>query len=123
MSTAVDPRIELCFASKLPHTTCWIEIEAPADNEPAALYAALRAGGWAESGIANLPPATKFDPATGKSAGYQYRERIFTRPGSQIFGIWSPEEKRRFMTEARAIFRRFGITRIPTWRKSLQDML
>ena len=123
MPVAVDPRVELCFASKLPHSTCWIEIEAPVDNEPVALYEALRAGGWSESGIANLPPAAKFDPATGKPAGYQYREHIFTRSGSQIFGMWSPEEKRRFMFEARAIFWRFGFKRVPTWRKSLQDML
>ena len=122
MAVIVDPRVEICFASKQPHTTYWIEIEAPADAEPKELYAALVAGGWSESGIEGLPPATKFNPLTGKPAGYQYRERHFVRPGSRRFGIWSPAERDRFIAEARTILDDFGFHRVPTWRKTLSEM-
>lgn len=122
--TPVGPRVLMTFASKTPYHTNWLEIEAPADAEPIELYAALGAISWNEGQTyAALPPYPKFDLETMTDLGYQVQERHFARPGSAPFGGWTADERKAFMTEARAVLRHFGFTNVPLWRKTWQDML
>ena len=121
MSTA-DPRTSLTFASKVPYTTNWLEVEAPADAEPTAMYAELAAAGWVEQ-RPGLPPHMAYDQETFKPLGYQVVERTFFCPGSDHFQLWKKDEAKKFMAAARAILARYGFTRVPVWRKTLQDML
>jgi hypothetical protein len=123
MSTPATSRVRLTFAKRqgLQHTH-WIEIEAPSDAEPLALYADLRAAGWGEN-FPSAPAHQAYDDRTFKPLGYTVVEHMFTKPGSDLFKMWNAVEARAFMTQARAILRKHGFERVPVWHKTLADML
>lgn len=131
-STLVDQRTTVTYACRdSDRRTLWIEMEYPTDVEPpTALMDALKAEGWESSlddtRFSQLPPmeAVEYGP-DGRVTylGYRVQSVMFTREGQGLFGTWTAEEKRAFKRRTDAIFRRFGFTRIPTWTKTLSDML
>jgi hypothetical protein len=123
MSTPATPRVRLTFAKRQgPDRTTWLEIEAPSDAEPVALYADLRAAGWSED-YPSSPAHQAYDDRAFKPLGYTVIERFFTKPGSDMFKRWNDAEARAFMPQARAILRKHGFERVPVWHKTLADML
>src|SRR4051794_40799693 len=104
LTLPVDERVRLTFASKVPHTTCWIEIQYAADAVPQGLLDDLAAVGFAtDPRFAALPPYTPMldldtpdeDGRTWKFADYQVVDAHLAPPqGSNLFGAWTPEEKR-----------------------------
>jgi hypothetical protein len=121
--TKLDPRVIIAFADQPPAKTVWLEIEAPVDNEPTELFAALAAAGWQNQAITDLPPATKYDFETKKSLDYQYQSYQFVKYGTATFRSWTAGEAKANMKEAEAILRQFGRPSVPVWHKTWQDML
>ena len=76
-----------------------IVVYSPAGDEPAELYAGLRAVGFV-SGVAA--------DARGGS-----RRQAFGREGSALLGGWTGPERERFVGEARRTLRRFGFAFVP----------
>lgn len=104
--------VSVAFNSKAPHTTPWLSIEHPVDAVPEDLFSALAQIGWAEDGLRGAPPLD----------GMQ--EIILVAPkGSSLFGGWTDEERRRNMPIVREVLRKFGITGVPWYRLSLEDLL
>lgn len=123
MSVSADPRVRLTFARREGQDrTHWLEIEAPFDAEPAALYNDLKTAGWIES-LPAMPAHPAYDERTFKPLGYQVCERVFVRHGSDTFRMWSQAEAKAWLPQARGILRRHGFERVPVWRKTLADML
>ena len=120
--TPIDQRVRLTFASKRPYATNWLEIVAPADAEPTELYAELAAIGWTEEIGAGRPYAA-YDETTFADLGYQAVDHVFSRRGTEHFGMWSKAESKTFMAQARAVLARYGFSHITVWRKTLEDML
>jgi hypothetical protein len=117
----VDPRTIVTFASSVPHTRLWLEIEAVVGAEPVELFAALAAAGWTEPN----PPAWSiyaYDEETGQRLDYQVIEHVLY-PAGDLPRRASAEDGKKAVAAARAAMRPFGFTRVPHWRKTWQDML
>lgn len=67
------------------------------------------------------------DTATGEislafgPSSLGYNDFSLSKPGTAFFTDWTAQEKAANIREARAIMRRFGFTRVPTWSKTLAD--
>lgn len=105
--------IEACFASKPPHKTCWIELSFDVDDPPNNLLHELEKAGWSETEKSHRVP-----PLNG-------RQEMWLNPpkGSGLFGGWNDDERKKHMSSARRILRKYGLTKVPHWKKTLVDML
>lgn len=114
----VDARVLVGLVAHSPFRTWSIEIETPADAEPAALYAALVEAGWRDVTAIGLPPARKWDRRRRTWAPYLVRQRLFARDGETVFApVWTEAERGRFIRGARVVLRRFGFTAVPLIKK------
>ena len=73
--------------------------------------------------VDDLPANVRLLDAVLSPRGYRVKDFNLTKAGTALFAGWTDEEKRANMRQARAIFRRFGFTRVPVWTKTLADML
>ena len=121
----VDARVALTFAKRERGTTFWIEGEYPTDARPDALFEAL-----AEIGM-HLDPMGEGIPAYPAFAtdggfrrlGYDIKSFTCLGTGTALFGEMTDDEARIMKRRARTVLRRFGFQQVPTWRKTLADML
>jgi hypothetical protein len=98
------------FRSKQPHKTCWLRIEWQGVS-PLTLFDALAAAGWVACPMQPLTPI----------AGRCWRD--FQKPGTGVFNGWVPAERTAHLAAARRVLRRYGLTRVPTRRLTLHDLL
>ena len=104
--------VTLAFESKAPHTTPWLSVEYPEGEVPYDLLAALAQIGWVED---PLPRAPALDGVM---------ETILEPPdGTDLFGLWTKDEAKRFMPEVRRLLRKQGFDRVPWNRLTLAEML
>lgn len=128
---SVDPRVSLTFAKRERTNTIWIEGEYPVDARPDALFAAFEAAGWLLDPVhEGIPACEAYDFDYSKPMGqqmvrlgYQVKSFVLSKSGTALFNGQTDDEARAFKTEARRVLRRFGFTRVPTWAKTLTDML
>lgn len=111
------PRTTARLLAKAPYRTWALEITAPVaytlpthEEWLRQLHRALADVGFAQSEI--VPP-----PVGGR------RELHFYRPGTDLFGAWTPEERRPFLRDVRGVLKRFGFTAVPQVRLHLHDLL
>jgi hypothetical protein len=110
-STTTEVGTTVCFTSKAPHTTLGIEIHFPEGVRPEALFTDLAAIGFVEDGLRMAPPLDGIE------------EAWLSKRGSGLFAGWTPEEKKAFTKEARAVLRRHGFNGVPHNKLSWQDLL
>lgn len=130
-STALDPRVGVTFARRERGVTHWIEGDYPEDARPDDLFAAFEAAGWVVDPLMEGVPAYEpmdFDFSLpvgqqGTQRGYKIKQFSLSKRGSALFVGWTPAEKTSNLREARTLMRRFGLTRVPVWTKTLADML
>jgi hypothetical protein len=108
------------FQAKLPYKTWWISIQRDISKDldkpipeserqtAEAIMAALADKGWTVESYAEETGWPTWDAS---------------KPGSDLFGGWTPEEAKKFMAEARKILRKFGLTKVPKRRLTLADLL
>jgi hypothetical protein len=108
------------FQSKSPYATWWISIQRDISkgiDEPIldverqkanAIMAALADAGWTVEAYAEETGWPTWDAS---------------KPGSDLFEGWTPEEAKKYMAEARKILRKFGLTKVPKRRLTLADLL
>jgi hypothetical protein len=89
------------FQSKHPHTTKFLRITAPANQEPKDLLADLAAAKWTED--SGLGTVNRLPPLDG------IQEFIVAKLGTGLFGRWTPEEAVKFETEAAELLRKHGV--------------
>jgi len=68
-------RPEPSLSGRAPTALTWLEIEAPSDAEPVALYADLRAAGWSDD-YPSSPAYQAYDDHTFKPLGYTVIDRF-----------------------------------------------
>jgi hypothetical protein len=110
----------ITFRAKTPYKTWWVSIERDSDEDLSkpvpegerktaeAIMAALEGAGWTVERYAEGTAWPMWDAS---------------KPGSGLFGGWTPEEAKKYMAEARKILRKFGLTKVPKRRLTLADML
>lgn len=129
--TALDPRVGVTFARRERGVTHWIEGDYPEDARPDGLFAAFEAAGWVlDAATESIPAYEPWDldyslpvGQQGTLRGYKVKGFSLSKPGTGLFTGWKPAEKAGNLREARALMRRFGLTRVPVWTKTLADML
>ena len=98
------------FRSKHPHTICWLRVEWDGVG-PLTLFDALAAAGWVPC------PMQPLVPLAGRC------RRDFEKPGTGLFNGWTPAERKANLAAARRVLRRYDLTRVPTRRPTLHDLL
>lgn len=105
--------VTVAFESKAPHTTPWLSVEYPVGQEPVELFDKLKRIGWEEdTRFLRIPPIN----------GVQ-EVKVSSPRGSELFGLWTKEEARRYMPEVRRVLRTEGFGKVPWNRLTLADML
>ena len=99
------------FRSKAPHKTCWLHVEYCEKDPPKALFKALEQVGW------------KKQDWVAPSALDGRMELEFNKPGTDLFGGWTPAERKKFMREARAVLYMQGFQRVNVHKMSLAELL
>ena len=118
MSDASETR--LLLASREHSNTLWVEGAYREGFRPDDLFSDFTKAGWSveEYGL----PVQAYDDEWNRLPYSEFDFHI-NRMGTGLFGGWSPDEEKRFRAEARKIMRKHGFTRVPIWRKTLQDMI
>lgn len=96
--------------SKYPHRTWFVWVEAPADRQPEALFAALREAGYEEQPAA--PP-----DAHSRIA------KTYARPGSGLFGGWSEDELMVWLPSLYALLDGHGFNGFSERRLTAADLI
>lgn len=105
------PQLGLSFGSKDEGKTCWLCITHKVDDHAVeTLLADLETIGWKQNKYSKAPPID------------DVAETIVFKRGTGLFGNWSPEERRAYMSEVRAVLRRHGYTHVPVNRLTWQDL-
>lgn len=113
--------LEARFISQEPHTTLGLEITYNVDADPAELEqltALLAPLGWVRQDQDSfpIPPAPPLPDGT--------TEICFYKPGTDIVGGWTAEERRSFMPQVRKALRQFGFAgRVPHHRLTWQECI
>ena len=98
--------VSVAFESKPRHTTPWLSVEFPIDEEPRDLFSALTEIGWAEEmRYPRIPPLDGVQEA-----------HIIPPTGSDLFGSWNKRERREHMRQVRRVLREQGFVDVP-WHK------
>lgn len=104
--------VTVAFESKAPHTTPWLSVEYPVGEEPEELFAKLAEIGWAQDRFAPAPPIDGIQEV-----------HLVSPKGSDLFGLWTEEEARRYMPEVRRVLRTVGFGKVPWHRLTLAELL
>lgn len=102
------------FRSKHPHRTLWLWLEFPQHDDPKGLLDDLATAGWREGGSIG---AARMSPFKGR------QQVEINKRGSGLFGEWLPNERKRFLAEARRILRRHGLVNVRNRKLTLADLL
>jgi hypothetical protein len=106
--------ISISFDRKDKNLTHWITLTyINTDPSPQTIIDALREAGWETARDRGLSDIPEIDGELTVS---------LSRRGSGLFTSWLPDEKKQFLSEARAILRRFGFTRVPINEWSWEDL-
>ncbi len=108
------------FQSKPPYKTWWISIQRDMSGDVAAPIPEGERE-TAEAIVAALTDAGWTIESYGEETGWPAWDA--SKPGSGLFGGWTPEEAKKYMAEARKILRKFGLTRVPKRKLTLADMM
>lgn len=111
-----DHQTYLTFASKAPHKTRFLAISFMDTKKPHDLINDLRDVGWAEEN-ASLMPLAPISPLNGR-----YEVHLFAH-GSGLFDMWTDDEQKKHMANARRVLRKYGITGVPHRKLTLADMM
>lgn len=121
MPTTTDGLVSAIFASKHPHTTCWLTLEAPADADLSGLLADLAAAGWGD--VRRDTPAFPAVDEEGTPLGYDAVEIDVCAPGTGLFTGWTDEEAARLLPAAREILAGYGFADVPVWQMDWRDLI
>lgn len=114
-----DTEAYLTFASKQPHKTKFLAISYHVDHKPYFfddLINDLRKVGWAEENAA-LRSLVELPPLFGRKEIHLFAK------GSSSFDMWTDEEAKVHMRNARTVLRRYMIKGVPHRKLTIADLM
>jgi len=99
------------FQAKHPYNTYWLSLEVNVDNHPQALLDDLAKVGWTVS-------------RGGSGNPLRGRETLsVAAKGSDLFGSWTADEKKRHLASARKVLKKYGFGSVPLQKLTLAALL